>query len=379
MTPPPKRDIYEDLRSQIETGKLKRGSRFPTERDLADQYGVSRVSVKSTIRRLIDAGLVEQKPNCRPTVRMNERGAAEVKQGRIAVWMPWDEQDVGASLILSGIRKVVAGTNRQLIVAGPDKSGRYDESPLRTFLQNMRNDQGIDGVIVWHPNTPFLTEAYQVLLRKGTPIVFIDRDPPEGVDADVISVDNYRGARKIARHLLDLGHRNIVVVSSNDGASSIAERIDGYYSALREASLPANPPILSVHWAGNQAIRGSIERIAAQIAAMNPRPTAIFAVNDQIAMYLQDSLASHGISVPHDMSIVGFDWFLRWLPSGGDLTTVAQPFEQIGETAANRLLERIEGANMAACHLLLSAPLVIRRSAQALREPNEASVVPLAG
>jgi LacI family transcriptional regulator len=207
------------------------------------------------------------------------------------------------------------------------------------------------------------------LLQSGVPVVFIDREPPEPLRADVVSANNRRAARTAVKHLIDLGHRKIAMIVNSERVSSVEERIDGYLSVLRESKIaPRDEYVIRLDLASGPIQKTDAHDLVARIVGMPDPPTAIFAVNDQIAMYLMDGLTRKGVRVPEDLSIVGFDWLLRWLPNGGDLTTINQPFEAIGRAAAERLLERIRSkSGEPAREILLDAPLVARASTAAPR------------
>ena len=157
------------------------------------------------------------------------------------------------------------------------------------------------------------------------------------------------------------------MVIEHERVSSVRERIDGYEAALREAEIPLSGHyILELSSTDAAAEIAQSERLITNMLGMKEPPTALFAVNDRAALNLLEAARRLGIGVPEQLSIVGFDGLLRWLPGGGELTTVAQPFEEIGRAAAQRLLERI-GSSTADVprHILLDAPLVIKASSGA--------------
>lgn len=348
------KSVVDLLTQRIESGVYAPGDRLPPERELAHELVVSRAQIRSAIATLTTSGLVEQRPQCRPRIASPEAKTDQMpdKPGRVAVWMHQDIDDTGSNLILKGVRKVMRTAHRELIVTDPPGIDSQDR---------FRHPSDLAGVIVWPSDDRSLVPLYRKLIEDGTPLVCIDRDPPAPLDADVVAVDHFRGARAATRHLVELGHRRIAMVSNDDRVSSVRDRVDGYCSALREAGIPIDEALIEeVSFIHAHDFKGSNERAVHQLFSLPNPPTAILAVNDQIAMYLQDALRTCGLRVPEDVSLTGFDWYLRWLPSGGDLTTVAQPFEAIGESAAERLLERIRGDRKLAFHTLLPAPLLVK-------------------
>jgi LacI family transcriptional regulator len=347
------RSVTDLLSRRIESGIYGPGDRLPPERELAHELVVSRAQIRSAIATLAKSGVLEQRPQCRPRVALLDQTVA--KPGRIAVWMPQDVHDIGSSLILKGIRKVMGAAQRELIVTDP---------PTGPSPNSRQTD--LAGAILWPSDDPSLVPLYREMIRNGVALVCIDRDPPAPLDADVIAADHFRGARAAASHLIELGHCRIAMVGNDDRVSSVRDRVDGYCSALRDAGIAIEDALMEeVAFVHADDLRESTERAICRLLRLPNPPTAILAVNDQIAMYLQDAIRACGLRVPEDISLAGFDWHLRWLPSGGDLTTVAQPFEEIGEFAAERLLARIEGSRKLAFHTLLPAPLVVKDTTKA--------------
>jgi LacI family transcriptional regulator len=269
-------------------------------------------------------------------------------------------------MMLQGIRSAFGSENYRLLIGCPPS---YEPDVIERaeieFLRSLRENPNIAGAIIWDTGNPGSRNAYRSLVDAGVPLVFIDREPPFEIAADVVATNNRRAARNAVRHLIDLGHERIAMVLGEDRASSVLDRIEGYRSALSEARIDPRP-----HWVVELPI-GPLEPRAVQVAeralveilAGPESPTALFAVNDRIALYLFEAAKNLRIRVPERFSLVGFDWLMRWLPSGGDLTTVSQPFDEIGRTAAQRLLTRIgSGAVETPRLILLDAPLVIKSS-----------------
>ncbi len=166
------------------------------------------------------------------------------------------------------------------------------------------------------------------------------------------------------------------MVVNHDRATSVQDRIEGYRSAILEAGIPLREDLLvELPLEALQNVGGATEQVLVGFQAMKDPPTAIFAVNDTVALYLEQSAKTLGLRIPEDFSLVGFDWLMRNVPSGGNLTTIAQPFEDIGATAARRLLHRIESKrDEVTRQILLDAPLIVRESTSHINfRPNHLS------
>lgn len=362
--------IALELQRRIQHGELVPGYRLPSERELAAEFEVSRSVVHQAIRHLETIGLIQRLRNCRPTVaaaNLSKSSHPKIGKDHIALWIHPKLEDMGAAMILKGIRNTLGNGGYKAVIGSPHSRNQESES---TFLTSLIGSPSVAGAIVWHFGESDIVPAYQGLERTGMPVVFVDREPPEPIQADVVATNNRRGAKTAVRHLIALGHRRVAVVGNEERVSSVQERVDGYRSALEEAGIPLRPEYLT-NVAPNleRSLRSEARRIAEILLALPEPPTAIFAVNDQVAMHLYEALTEMGLQVPQDVSLIGFDWFMRWLPNGGYLTTVCQQFEEIGQLAAQRLLERIAApAPETVRTLLVESSLVLRGTTAPPRE-----------
>jgi DNA-binding LacI/PurR family transcriptional regulator len=284
------------------------------------------------------------------------------------VWIHPSLQELGAAMMLQGIRTAIGAHGFQLLVGcTPSLELETVHRSEAQFLRSLVNNRVIAGVIVWDTGSPVFAATYEALGQAGIPVVFIDREPTAAVGADVVATNNRRAARAAVQHLIDLGHRHIAMVINDDPASSVQDRVEGYCAALREAEIPfRSEDLIRLPAPAGQPVSLAHEAAITSLLRGQEPPTAMFCVNDQIALYVQQVAQRARIRVPEDLSLVGFDWLMRWLPSGGDLTTVAQPFEEIGRVAAERLLHRIESdASSIPRQILLDAQLIVRSTTTA--------------
>lgn len=361
-------EVVRVIRERIRSGDWIAGQRLPSERELAGELSVSRSCVQEAIRELETAGFVSRIRNCRPTVARSlpSSGAqSDLDRNQVAVWIQPDLQDPGAASMLQGIRAVLAARGYQLLIGCPaDRQLKAQQQAEAEFLRGLPSNRAVSGAIVWDMGGPDFSTTYGALAEAGIPVVFIDREPSTEVKADVVATNHRMGATKVVEHLIELGHRKIAMVVNDEAVSSVRDRIEGYRSALREAEIPERDDFLiALELAEGRDSRAAIAGAVDRLLRMPDRPTAIFAVNDGIALALETELARRGIAVPGDVSLAGFDWIMRWLPSGGSLTTVAQPYEHIGRAAAERLLSRIESTEREPFRqILLEAALVVKAS-----------------
>ena len=365
--------IISEIQNRIKTGQFVSGQRLPSERRLASEFGVSRASVQGAIQELQNLGVLDRTPNCRPIVMggsLNGNSNSRPSKDQIAVWIYPTLDELGATTMLQGMRSALGVAGYSMVIGCGEsddlsKAQESEESFLRTLLENT----SLAGAIIWQTGRSDFAPSYEALVQAGIPLVFVDREPPGTIVADVVSCNNRRAARAAVRHLVGLGHRKIAMIVNRERVSSVEDRVDGYASILREHGIALRDDYIIRLDYGNRAIQHEeAQDVVKRILGLPDPPTAIFAVNDQMAMFVMDAMTKRGIRIPEDLSVVGFDWLLRWLPSGGNLTTIDQPFEAIGRVAAERLLSLIRSKTKEpARQILLESPLVIRESTGAPR------------
>lgn len=235
--------------------------------------------------------------------------------------------------IQKGVYEACRANQYHLRIDNVDSSApREDfEAQLSALVRNSR----CDGFVL----TPPLTDNVILLDFLDRSGIRYARIAPELEQsrAPAVGIDDAAAAAAVARHLWDLGHRRIAVVRGPDSHLAAARRRESFLSTLRDLGL--DEPVLEVD--GGFSFEGGI-RAGAEVVATTPRPTAIFATNDDSAAGVMAACSQAGLKVPQDISVCGFDdsWIARsvW----PYLTTVRQPIEDMGRAAASLLLRRDE-------------------------------------
>lgn len=236
-------------------------------------------------------------------------------------------------------------------------------SPVTGTLSDAIAKAPIDGLILigFNEDSPQL----DILHRRTLPYVIVDGDT---LNAPSINVDDLDGAYQAAKYLLELGHREIACLSFEiDHAASPENRIygvgerrlKGYQRAFAEYGMTLTaerliPVSLSIH-GGTEAFH--------QIWHTAPRPTAVLAIADVLAIGVLQAAAELGVRVPQDLSVVGFDDIPQCIWTTPPLTTVRQPMREKGELAAHTLLSLIAGEQVQPSHEVLPTQLIVRNSA----------------
>ncbi len=253
--------------------------------------------------------------------------------------------------VLKGAADAIRGSGFELVAYSA--GGRVDEHVgwERRYLSRLMGTL-VDGAVLV---TPTVTDV-----DSDGPVVAID--PHTGsTTIPTVTAHNLQGARAGVRHLVDLGHTRVAMVTGRVDLISAQLREQGFRDALGEAGIVVDESLV-VHG----AFEADVAREAAYTLLRRPdRPTAIFAASDQMALAVLDVARELGIDVPTDLSLVGFDNIPESALSEPPLTTVEQPIREMGRTAVAMLIELIEGLTPTDLHRTLGTDLVLRRSTRA--------------
>jgi LacI family transcriptional regulator len=196
------------------------------------------------------------------------------------------------------------------------------------------------------------------LERQRIPFVLVDSDSATSASMPTVGANNWNGGLVATRHLIELGHRRIAVISGPEDVLCSRARVAGFRSAHDEAGLTVDADLVRY---GNFYIDAGYEH-ATQLLAGPNRPTAIFAGSDMQAFGVYRAARQIGLNIPHDLSVVGYDDLpvATWI--GPSLTTVNQPLRDMARAATRMLLELTEGIQPATTRIDFVTELVVRES-----------------
>jgi LacI family transcriptional regulator len=203
--------------------------------------------------------------------------------------------------------------------------------------------------------------------RHAIPYVSVDRVLPSAEGCSV-SVDDVTGGTLAGRHLLQLGHRDLVYVSGSMSIPQCHDRYEGMVAALGEAGLREEDTLRFVEAERLDVAAG--RDAGARLLGMSPRPSAVFCANDLLALGVLQALYGAGVAVPDEVALVGYDDIEFAAAAAVPLTSVRQPAYRMGRTAAELLIEETRGPGEpgegTAAHehqrIVLQPELVVRES-----------------
>jgi LacI family transcriptional regulator len=259
--------------------------------------------------------------------------------------------------LLKGASREVAGTGYQLLAysGGGDK-----EATIGWERRSLARLSGtlIDGAVIV---TPTVVET-----KAGFHVVAVDpHTGPSGMPT--VDSDNFAGAMLGINYLLELGHRRIGHISGRPDLESARLREAGFRQAMADAGVVVDEELVRV---GGFRVESAAET-AAELLSRPDRPTAVFASNDLSAISTIDVARSMGLSVPDDLSVIGFDNVPESALANPPLTTIMQPLQRMGAEALRLLIDIIGGVERDT-HIRLPTELVVRASCRPLR-PGQAA------
>jgi DNA-binding LacI/PurR family transcriptional regulator len=356
---PKYRHVFAALRREIETGRLKRGDRVPSEAELVRTFGASRITVGRAVRELQRAGLVERRAGSGTYVKGLQAGVAL----SFGLLIP----DLGETEIFEpicqGMMSSPLARQHALVWGSPNGASDSATKAERAWqLCRQYIDRRVSGVffapLELGPDKDDVNMRIADALDEArVPVVLLDRTVlpyPRRGHHDLVGIDNRRAGYVITEHLAHLGCRRITFLAMPQAAATVDAREAGYREALYRADLPVD--------------RSSIYRLdptdgdAVSSLMRTSRPEAIVCANDRTAARVMQTLLRLGHRIPHDVRLVGIDdvEYAGLLPV--PLTTLRQPTHQIGHAALAAMLDRIARSDLPTRDILLHCELIVRES-----------------
>lgn len=326
-----------------------------TMKDVAIKSGVSITTVSHVINetRFVSEDVVERvnaaikELNYLPSVLARSLKNNQTKT--IGMLIPNNSNPFFADLI-RGVEDTCYSNNYSIILCNTDD----DLTKQIKYLEVLIGKQ-VDGLII--VTTRSEKKMVDLLTRQSIPVSIVDREVI-GLKADLIKVDNVLGGYLAAGHLIELGHMKIGCISGPPELKVSIERVAGFRKGLKESGLAIDPRWI-IH--GDFHSEGGYNAMK-QMLSMEQRPTAIFACNDLMAFGSLCAAHEQRLTIPHDLSIMGFDDIRLASYSCPPLTTIMQPKHELGVKSARILLDRIENIQRPIQKILLEPQLVVRKS-----------------
>ncbi|WP_397326786.1 GntR family transcriptional regulator [Paenibacillus sabuli] len=365
--------IFENVKQDIVAAKYGIGERIPSEKELADAYGVSRITSKKALELLAAERLIVRKPGKGSFVADAERdfadsavavqeppGAAPTKMVSIGLVITDFGNSYGTGLIY-GMEEAAREHDCFLVLRRSFGIPDNEDASIQKLLE-----LGVDGLIVFPAQGEYFSAEILKLVIEHFPLVLVDRHL-KGVAAASISTAHADAARNATEYLFDLGHRHIAFLSPPTDTTAVEERIEGFIQAHAEQGVAVDREL----WINavtstlpNSFNEANIERDIAIIMRHlqeHPAITAVFAVEYNIALLAREAIVRLGRRIPEDYSVVCFDSPPTSLGGGYAFTHIRQDEEQIGRLAVENVLRIMKGETVPRKRLL-GAELMVGES-----------------
>lgn len=330
-----------------------------TINDVAEHAGVSPMTVSRVIN-----GEGNVRASTRESVNLaikalgylpNKAARSLASASQIQIGLIYDNPSSSfLSAMLLGVLEQARQSDTQIVVVECDNEAQGIEA-IRSMMRG-----GMDGIIL---SPPLADSEYVLQLLQDSDVLAVTIGT-QHVDHEVLSVqiDDYRAAFEMTEHIIGLGHRRIGFICGNPAQQSSALRLSGYRDALARAGIEVDERYIAQ---GYFTYRSGLEA-AEKLLAVDPRPTAIFASNDDMAAATVATAHRHHIEIPEELTVCGVDDTLLATTIWPEITTIHQPIVDMSHTAIEMLEKAIRakraGMETESTHLTVDFRLVKRGS-----------------
>lgn len=340
------------LAQLLERGVWNPGDQIPGERDLAAQFGISPLTANKSITALVRQGRLE---------RQRGRGTfvahpARTTELRLAIVLHCSLAVATKGYYYEGLMRGIRAT---LAPLGFEHSISFIDEWHPEVLAGMPRER-LSGILVMAPSAARWNDI-ENLWRFGIPTVALGASWP-GANVPTVDSDNVSGMRALMQYLFDLGHTRIGSVFSTGNYSNHRDRHETYLQFLKQHGLPLREDWLIAWRAFEREPDEDVEKRLRRFLNAPDRPTAVVTVDYDVAATLLRLAREEGLQIPGDLSIAGFDDPFSAACLNPPLTTVAQPLEEMGVVATEKLVALCQGVKEAAKPETLPTQLVVRAS-----------------
>ncbi len=321
MSLPLYQQISDDLKQKIVTKTFKSGDQLPTEKELSETYSVSRITAKRALTELEQLGLVSRTRGKGTFVQELNKNHTKLLK-RVLFIISFEGMSFGD--FTQGLVPALKVENTTVFIT---YASYLKENTAEDIKENF------DGLIYY----PMYTEDYlDILLElslQNFPVVLLDKQIYD-LGFPCVSSDNFNGGEQAAQALLNLGHKRIAFVASNDThhPQTTRNRYLGYVKVLKEQGIKFHTTLDDSLYTESSVLE----------LIHNEKVTGLICENDLVALQTMKTLQDSHFSVPNDISIIGFDDIQAASLSNPPLTTIAQDFIGMGRIAGELLLDWIK-------------------------------------
>ncbi|ODP26515.1 Arabinose metabolism transcriptional repressor [Paenibacillus nuruki] len=356
--------MYLTLRDRLHSGEYTIGDKIPSEKELMEQFEVSRITSKKALDMLVQDGYIVRQPGRGSFVIHNGNHIEAIEPAEAGKHDYNTRLRTASDQIVLGLimEDFSDSYGKEMLVEmerTAQKMGVYlmlrlsfSQTDIEENAIRMLRDYGVDGLIIYPTRGQIFNSEILKLVIDRFPHVLVDRYV-KGIDSTSISTDNVAAASFGTHYLLDQGHRHIALLTSKVTDNvAIEERIEGFVQAHAERGvvLDRSSWLTDMHWNSNQEedeqvlVQHNVDMIQQMIEA-HPQITALFAMQYELALFAKEAIEHMGLHIPQDISIICFD-----SPQASaalyPFTHMEQDQQSLGRLAIENVLALIEGATL---------------------------------
>ncbi|RDW20701.1 GntR family transcriptional regulator [Oceanobacillus chungangensis] len=330
--------VKQSIKSKILDGTYKPNQKIKSESELMEIFGVSRHTVRLAIGDLVTEGWLYREQGSGTFCADREKNGSQISHARnkeIAIIATYISDYIFPSII-RGAEEYLSKNGYQVSIFSTNNDHENEKRVLEKILT-----QNFDGVII-EPTKSAISNPninyYLNLENQKIPYIMINAYYDE-LEPLSVTMNDEKGSYLLTEHLINLGHNNIVGFFKTDDNQG-SKRMKGYLKAHRDLGKSINPANI-VTYRSDEKNKKPVEEFSRILSSTSERPTGIVCYNDELAVKLLDVIREQKLTVPEDISIVGFDNSFLAEVTEVKLTTIEHPKSEMGKVAAKLILDLI--------------------------------------
>lgn len=344
--------VYEAVSEKIKRGEYKPGELIPSQAELMAEYKASITTIRKALDQLCSDNLILKHQGKGNYVK---QPTPEAKTKNIG-FIVYNINHLFYSCILMGVEQFTEKAGYNVILSNSLGSQENELSILMRLYESKK----VDGFLICPVEEAQHSKSLKYLTEKNIPHVIFPQVDTSGLNSDYVICDDFEGSVNGVSHLIESGYRRIAYLDIKSARSiNLKNRLGGYKKALELKGIKFDKSLcINV----DDVDEESGSAAADKLLEMKPRPDAVYAMGDRLGIGIIRRLKQRGIMPGRDIGVLGFDNLMYTDIPEISLTTLDQPKEKIGSTAADILIQRISGNVPDKNQIVIKPELIIRGS-----------------
>lgn len=349
--------LKEEILSWIASGKYRPGDKLPSENELAEQFSLSRQTVRQSIGELVQEGWLAREQGKGTFVSRLSADRRQTSGNRTVGIITTSISDYIFPSIVRGIEATLKDKGYRMLLSSTDNRKDRERESLEMMLSHSVCALIVEPTKSAEGNPNF--DNYLAIEDHGIPLLMINETYSD-LECPCVRLDDDAGGFMAADYVLQLGHKRVTGFFKTDDLQGV-RRMKGFIRACREHHIPMDGSAIVRYCTEDKGQRP--QSMLRELLLSGHPPTAIVCYNDQLAVSLLDTIRDLGLRIPEDLSIIGYDDSFLATATEIKLTTIEHPKSVLGEQAANHILSQLEkGTPPSPTETLYPPKLIVRQS-----------------